>query len=254
MAFFNGTIRSDVLGMRTGVTLVLPFDVSSMSRQDFPVLYLLHGLSDDHTCWWRYTSVERYANERNMILVIPEVQRSFYTDMKYGLPYFTYVSDELPKKVERLIGITHRRNKTAVAGLSMGGYGALKCGFSRPDFFGYCAGFSSVTDSRRISCDFSLVPENQINGVFGSSVTPENDLLCLAENLAGLSREKRPQIYLTCGLDDFLYEDNRLLRSKLDNLKIDYTYEEWPGTHEWGFWDKSVEKAMNFFLSRMWHN
>lgn len=250
MSFFDGTIRSDVLRMRTNVTIISPFDISDVKREDCPVLYLLHGLSDDRTCWWRYTAVERYANARNMILIMPEVQRGFYTDMKYGLPYFEYITKELPAIIERMTGLTHRREKTFVAGLSMGGYGALKCALTYPDFYGACAGFSSAASAKRGS-ETDLMSESEVTAVMGDCLLPENDLIVLAQRLktkVDAGEAKYPGIYTTCGLEDFLYEDNQIFNGALDGLQIPHTYEEWHGGHQWGFWDDSVKRAIKFFL------
>lgn len=249
VAFLDGSVKSEVLGMRTGISLVLPFDINERPRADFPIIYLLHGLSDDHTCWWRYTSVERYANQRGFILVMPEVQRSFYTDMDKGLDYFTFISQELPTIIERLIGYKHRRENTFVAGLSMGGYGALKCGFSRPEFYGGCAGFSPALDKSRLYQNNDVMTGKEIVGIFGNSLKHSDDVLVLSENLVNLKADMRPKIYTSCGFDDFVYNDFLMLKSKLDSLNIKYKAEEWSGNHEWGFWDTSIQHAMDYFLN-----
>lgn len=147
MANFRGSIFSDQLGMRTNITVSLPFDVANKvgvttPQEDMPILYLLHGLSDDNTMWSRYTDIERFADYRGFIVVMPEVQRSFYSDMVYGPNYFSYIADELPQLVKSLFGIERPREKTFVAGLSMGGYGAAKVALSRPDRYMAAASFS----------------------------------------------------------------------------------------------------------------
>ena len=83
MAFLHCEIASESLRMATAVDVILP-DKGDLS--EVKTLYLLHGLTDDCTGWTRYTAVERYARERGLAVVLPEVQRSFYTDMAYGLP------------------------------------------------------------------------------------------------------------------------------------------------------------------------
>ena len=92
MSFFRGDFFSEELGMQTGIHVIIP---DAAKNSDLRVLYLLHGLSDNCSNWIRNTSIERYAVEYNTAVIIPEVQRSFYTDMKYGLNYFSYVADEL---------------------------------------------------------------------------------------------------------------------------------------------------------------
>ena len=92
MAFFKGSIRSQTLGMDTGLTVVLPFDRAAVPETECPAIYLLHGHGENADVWTRMTSAERYANAYGVALVMPEVQRSFYTDMAMGLSYFTYVT------------------------------------------------------------------------------------------------------------------------------------------------------------------
>ena len=136
MPCFDGSIFSCALGMTTSLRISLPdrFLIEQESAA-LPVLYLLHGLSDDHTAWSRRTSVERYAESAGIAVVMPEVQRSFYTDMVYGLRYFTYIAEELPALCRRLFPLSERREDTFIAGNSMGGYGALKAALRFPERF-----------------------------------------------------------------------------------------------------------------------
>ena len=110
------------------------------------MLYLLHGLSDDHTAWLRYTSIERYATARGLAVVMPAVHRSFYADEAHGHAYWHFVSEELPAIVAAFFRLSERREDTFVAGLSMGGYGALKLGLHHPERF---AAVASLSGRRR---------------------------------------------------------------------------------------------------------
>lgn len=130
MALFAGSLYAESLGMNTGVTVSLPGERRDRTG-DMPVLYLLHGLSDDHTSWVRRTDIDRYAEEWGVAVIMPEVQRSFYCDMTNGPRYFTYIVDELPALCQRLFRVSARREDNFVAGLSMGGYGAMKAALSR---------------------------------------------------------------------------------------------------------------------------
>ena len=146
MAFLRCEIAAESLRMATAVDVILP---DKGDLHDAKTLYLLHGLTDDCTGWTRYTAVERYARERGMAVVLPEVQRSFYTDMVYGLPYFTYVSEELPAVCRRMFGLAAAREQNYIFGLSMGGYGAMKCALTYPERYAGAASFSGVSDLRR---------------------------------------------------------------------------------------------------------
>src|SRR3954462_9658534 len=145
MALVRCDFYSDALGFGTSMTALLP-EPATGRPAEFPTLYLLHGLTDDDTAWTRFTSLERYAAELNLAIVMPQVQRSFYTDETWGHPYWTFVAEELPRKARALFRLTDDPAKTFVAGLSMGGYGAFKLALRHPDRFGAAASLSGVLD------------------------------------------------------------------------------------------------------------
>lgn len=251
MARFTVNFRSQTLEIATTMDVVIP-------RTDVPppVLYLLHGLSDDHSIWLRRTSVERYAEESGVALVIPAVGRSFYSDMAAGPNYFSFVNAELPSVVHRYFKLGVGREKSFVAGLSMGGYGALKLGLSNPERFAAIGSFSGAVDIVRIIEDLKASDEpdaekrlNEYRWIFGESLrvadTP-HDLGFLASGI----EPPVPDIYLACGAEDFLIEHNRGFRDRLQRLGIDFTYREEPGTHEWGFWDRHVRLFLEWLRDR----
>ena len=133
-------IFSDTIGMMTGVNVIIPEN----SKEPPAVLYLLHGLSDDQSAWTRRTSIERYVGDKNLAVIMPTTYRGYYTDMANGYRYWTYISEELPEKMRRIFRLSSEREKTFAAGLSMGGYGALKLGLRQPERFAAVAGFSSA--------------------------------------------------------------------------------------------------------------
>ena len=140
MALAQTHIFSDVLGMSTSLHVILPQAttaqigmVGERTAGDPPVLYLLHGLSDDDSIWLRRTSIERYAADYGIAVVMPRVERSFYQDMAHGEKYWTYLSQELPAIVAQLFRVSIRREDTFVAGLSMGGYGAMRLALAQPE-------------------------------------------------------------------------------------------------------------------------
>lgn len=251
MACFQGTIRSAELAMDTQLSVILPWDRPAENQQTpCKVLYLLHGLGDNAASWTRYTRIESYAREYGMAVVMPEVQRGFYRDMQFGLKYFSYVAKELPLLCNRFFGLDTSREKNYIAGLSMGGYGAVKCGLSFPLQYAGCASFSGVLDFHHI-LEEHLDDQNrdELTGLLGNEleVLDSDDLFKLAENVAALPRAERPGIFITCGKQDFLYKTNADFTACLDRLGLGYTYYEWDGEHEWGFWDESVRMALKFF-------
>lgn len=253
MAFIELSIYSENLGMQTSVSVVIPqkstsgeIGVDRAQREGkIKCLYLLHGLSDDHTIWMRRTSIERYADKYGICVVMPCGGTSFYTDMKYGKKYYTYVARELPRLICQIFNVSDRREDTYIAGLSMGGYGALKIGMRECDRFCMAAGLSSVADIQAVKEDFAyaLVP------VFGEEINipKEEDLLWLAGETAG--NPLRPRIYMGVGTEDFLYRDNQRLKEKLEKCQYDFTYREGPGMHSWDFWDEYIQYVLEWMLS-----
>lgn len=255
MAIFRGTIRSEALGMDTGLAIVLPYDrPAALQKTPCKTLYLLHGLGDNSEAWTRYTAVERYARDKGVAVVMPEVQRSFYADMQNGLRYFTYIADELPDLCVRLFQISAAPADTYIAGLSMGGYGALKCAFTHPERYAGCASFSGAVHIARILRDTLADRDDkhldEFRAVFGQqlSIPPEAELFHLAERLTRLPLEVIPDLYITCGEEDFLFDDNLVFKDHLEKLELPFVFEQWPGAHTWDFWDESVRRMLDRFL------
>ena len=253
MALFHVSMRSNSMGMSTNLYVTLPSDTSGIPEGGYPVMYLLHGMSDDHTKWLRATRIEEYAAKYNMCVVMPEGQISFYCNMAYGLPYDDYITKDLPEFIEKTFPVTHEREKTFIAGLSMGGYGALKSGIREYEKFGACAGLSSAINlfgSVSESDDHESYIYRIARGIKGDGlITPErDDLYKLTEKLAALPKEKRTRIYFTVGTEDFLYKDNLDFKAHLDRLGIEYAFEADPGSHSWDYWDVHIRHALKFFF------
>lgn len=254
MANFSGSISSTVLDMKTGLSVVTPRDILN-STDPYKVVYLLHGLSDNCHDWNENTQLTLLANTYNVVFIMPEVQRSFYTDMVHGLKYFTYISDELPKLCKRLFNISSKREDTYVMGLSMGGYGALKCALSRPEQYAGCAAFSAACYLS--DClDKSDTPEfenviSEMKAVFGENYekAPENETCYLAKICE--KSPVKPDIFMTCGTEDFIYDMSFKFKNFMMDIDIPFTYMEWPGVHEWYLWNKSLHLACEHFFTRI---
>ncbi len=243
MAFLHLEFPSAALGMTTGVQVILP-DTGALNEAS--TVYLFHGLTDNCTGWTRFSSCERYARERGIVLIIPEVQRSFYTDGVYGLNYFTYVSEELPQAMQRIFGLSARREQNFVMGLSMGGYGALKCALTHPQRYAGCGSFSGVAD---LGAFFALAdfpfPDREITALLGPDhiVPPEGDLKALLEKADDL-----PPIYLSCGEEDALYGMNCALSQALRDKGAIHRFDHRPGAHSWDFWDQSIQDCFSYLF------
>ena len=247
MAVFTGSVMAETLGMRTGLDVVTPAHIDYEDRRPYRVVYLRHGLSDNHSCWRDNTQLTQYADEYHVIFLCPEVQRSFYTDMAFGLKYFTYIVDELPKICRRLFGISTAREDTYIMGLSMGGYGALKCALTRPGQYAGCGAFSAACDLES-GISSGMMAREEICGLVGTELrlAPENDVFFLARQCAkGLVR---PRIYMSCGTEDSLRGMSKKFCGAAQALDFDLLYEEWQGAHDWYFWNASLRRALAHFF------
>lgn len=255
MSFFHGTIHSSVLNMDTTLGVILPHDRLAHPEQPPKTLILLHGLSDNGTAWSNRTSILRYAEAYGIAVLIPEVQRSFYQDMVGGPAYFQYISQELPQLASQMFGISVAPSDLFIAGNSMGGYGALKCGLTYPHRFAGIGAFSAVCNLRQWVEADGFGGERELPGwnrdrigIFGAVLKlPEGaDLYHLAKTAE--SAPQRPNIFMACGTEDFLYDMNQDFSQYMKTTTFDYTYEEWPGIHEWDFWDVATQKMLAHFL------
>ena len=246
MAFFRGDFTSQVMQMVTTIHVVMP---EYIDKKDTRVLYLLHGLSDNCSNWFRLTSLERYANEYKIAVVVPEVQRSMYTNMKYGLRYFDYVSEELPRFISQMFGVPNDREHRFVAGLSMGGYGALKCALTYPERYAGCAAFSSACDIQElVHGPLGEARKDENRAIYGEKleIPEEDDLFFLAEQCS--KQKEQPCFLMTCGDQDILLPQNHKLRDRMQELGFDLRYEEWEGDHTWMFWDTSLQLALSYLM------
>jgi putative tributyrin esterase len=247
MAFLQVEFYSQVLGMETAADVILPVGVKSRAYEDkikhIPVLYLLHGFSEDHTCWMRRSSIERYVRSLNLAVIMPNVHRSFYIDMKAGGAYFTFLTKELPAVMKHMFPLSDKREDTFIAGLSMGGYGAFKAALSYPDRYAGAASLSGALDIYRVFEDKEHMTEAR--AVFGDAVDGCNDLYALAGQCGEI-----PPLLQCCGIEDFLYGDNVKFRDVIRQKAKDYTYEEGPGTHNWDFWDTYIQKVIPWMIQR----
>lgn len=246
MAHLRCDVKSNIMGMTTSLEVVLP-DEGQM--KDAPVVYLLHGLSDNCSNWSRFTSVERYASEKGAAVIMPEVQRSFYADMALGIDYFTYVQWELPQICGRLFGLSAKREKNYVMGLSMGGYGALKCALTSPKQYAGCAAFSAAIEMENRLQYASGRQARELQAVVGpkGKVPPAMSLYAL---LKKRKVTQLPKFFITCGEQDGLYEENVCFVDSLEKKGASVRFEHWEGKHQWEVWDKSVRMALEVFLGK----
>lgn len=255
-AFCQCGFYSEALGVCVNINVIVPqssnsnigIDRLQMTKKLFPVIYLLHGLSDDHTIWSRRTAVELYAAQYECIIVMPSGGRSFYRNMASGARYKDFITVDLPNFIESTFPAEPDRKSRYIAGLSMGGYGALAIGLELPERYSKIAAFSSVADIQYFADNNMQNTEKE--SVFGKGKIADtaDDLFFLAGKTVNAA--DRPEIFLACGDEDFLYESNRKFRQHLDSIKYPYTYIEAPGVHNWYFWDEQIQNALKFFCGK----
>ena len=250
MALINCDFFSETLQVGTSLTVALPQQTEEqigvgsvrIGPDGPPVLYLLHGLSDDHTAWLRYTSIERYATARGLAVVMPAAGRSFYANEVHGHPYWDYVSEELPEVVASFFRVSGRREDTFVAGLSMGGYGALKLGLTHPERYAAVASLSGAVDVRALATRLERAEIAQ--RVFDVSFGPHDDLY---ELLAEVDPDDVPPLYISCGTEEErLMGANTKLVEQARDRGLDVTTDFRPGIHEWGLWDDVIQDVITW--------
>lgn len=263
MALLDVHCFSEALGLNVTFSVLLPQQTSARqigvasgaAQARSPTLFLLHGLSDDHTIWLRRTSIERYAAAKNLAVVMPAAGRSFYQDMASGPKYWTFISEELPALCRQWFPLSAAREENFVAGLSMGGYGALRLALTFPERFAAAASLSGALDLPRrlleIDKPGARIAAEEWRGIFGPRTVISNtdaDLRYLARcvSSSNYSPHAKPKLYLCCGTDDELLAESRSLRSSLAGEDLSLTYEEGPGGHEWGYWDRQIQRVLDW--------
>ena len=251
MALMRCDFFSDTLAMSVSMTVILPqrttaqIGMTGVERPgEPPVLYLLHGLSDDDTIWARRTSIERYVAPLGLAVVMPQVHRSFYSDEVHGLPYWTFLTEELPAVVGDFFRVSRRREDTFVAGLSMGGYGAMKWALRRPETFAAAASLSGALDVAALQFRADLRSDVD-DRVFGNrSVTGTSEDLFAVLDAA--DPEVAPLLSLRCGTGDALIESNRRFAEALFDKGFGCETDFGPGTHDWAYWDDQIQAVLDW--------
>lgn len=279
MALLHVNFYSSVLRMASSMDVILPetsqgIGVDGQPPWDgkslLPALYLLHGTTDDHTIWQRRTSLERYCAGRRLCVIMPNGHLSAYTNQKYGHRYLDFITEELPDICSKMFRISTAREDTFIAGLSMGGYGALKAGLNYPERYAMVGGFSSGVDRMVLipkkwqnfndPGDFEELRRSDpalwetlvwFHRNFGSPEDYRNDgvnnlfRVVPRQAIAGV---KLPRLYLACGTDDTLaWEPNVRFRALLEEYHVPYEWEQTRGVHEWRLWDIFIQR----FLDRL---
>lgn len=240
MAFCKLQYYSKALGVQTTAHVLLP---QGHAGGSFPVLYLLHGLSDDATMWTRQSCIERYVQELPLIVVMPDGGRGFYCDAVEGFAYQTAIAHDLIEYIDTIFPTKAERAGRCIGGLSMGGYGAIKLALQYPDLFVSAHSHSGALDYGHGSRLDS--PETgRILGPKAAGGGP-NDLYRLASEA---DPSKWPGVWIDCGLEDSMVGESQAFHAHLEKLGRAHEYHEYPGGHDWEYWDRHIQDALTFHM------
>lgn len=253
MAFLQVDYKSKQLGRKVHFNVFLPVDVDPDGKTGAPwqTLYLLHGIFGDCSSWVTSSCVQRYADDRNLCVIMPDGENGFYLDHPaYMNNYASWIGQELVEATRSLFTLSHRREDTWIGGLSMGGYGALRTGLKYADTFGGIAAFSSAmlpalirsrskTGSPADNTDYMRAMFGDPDHVLDTDLDP---LFLARERKA--SGKPMPRMYISCGEQDFLFSANRDFHDALVNLGVHHTWRTTPGGHTWEFWEQEIRHVV----------
>lgn len=252
--------ESKLVGKTLPYNVLLPVNYNQPESRSkrYPVIYLLHGLTGHYTNWLDKTRLVDYTAAYEVIVVMPEGNDGWYTDSVIvpANKYESYIMQELIPDVEKRFRASGERGGRAIAGLSMGGYGALKFGVKHPEMFVFAASMSGALDAASWTeadlkgLDFIWRTLQPVFGAEKSETRAANDLRKLyselnAQKIAGL-----PYVYVDCGTEDQLLEINRSFVDILTKQKVPHEYRQLPGGHSWAYWDSQVQEVLRIASKR----
>jgi len=245
-------LQSALLGKTVPYSVALPPDYRTSRAKRYPVLYLLHGLTGHYSDWTTKTNVADYASVHGMIIVTPEGNNGWYTDGATisGDKYESYILKELIPDVQKRYRTIETRYGRGIAGLSMGGYGALKFGVKSPGTFNFAASMSGALRAASWTeddlKDFRAIRDSLFGvfGAMGSETRKTNDIFELVRGMNNARVAALPYLYLDCGLEDPLFSSNADFASLLREKKIPHEYRQLPGNHNWAYWDQQAQEVV----------
>jgi putative tributyrin esterase len=250
--------ESKLVGKTLPYNVLLPVDYNQPAAKTklYPVVYLLHGLTGHYTNWLEHTRLADYAAGYGFIIVMPEGNDGWYTDSA-NVPtdkYESYIVQELIPDVEKRFRASIEREGRAIAGLSMGGYGAIKFGLKHPDKFAFAASLSGAFSAGSWT-EQDIKAPGVIRDSLMQTFGPANSETRAANDVLKLAREAKPEslpyLYVDCGTEDFLFSDNRQFVNLLLERKIPHEYRQLPGNHSWTYWDAQVQEVLRVAAKRL---
>ena len=251
--------HSPLVGKTLPYNVVLPGDYRASRVTRYPVLYLLHGLTGHYSDWLTRSNVADYASKYRIIIVMPEGNDGWYTDSATVASdkYESYFIRELLPDVQTRYRTIESRYGRGVAGLSMGGYGALKFGLKYPATFAFTGSMSGALRpaswTEEELKDFKAIRDSVLSvfGPMGSDTRTANDIHQLARSASAARISSLPYIYLDCGTEDVLANDNARYAALLHEKKIAHEYRQLPGNHNWQYWDQQVQEVLKIAAEKL---
>lgn len=245
MASITLSFHSEALERTVPLRALVPLE--DAPRVPMPAMYLLHGLYGSEQDWFQYTRVMLWARAKGLAVFCPAGENGFYVNQAdTGEAYMRYVGEELPAFTRRLFPLSSRREDTFIAGLSMGGFGALNAGLTYPETFGKVAALSAALrpwkrmDKPQGGC---VQRPAYARALFGQDTEPWNTL-----TLARQCGARAPELWLSCGAQDDLLEENIALVDGLRQAGIPAYFDQPPGAHNWDFWDREIQRVIDWLM------
>lgn len=248
MALVSVHYRSDQLKKTVEICLAVP-DCDGRFRKplsEYPVVYLLHGLSEDASSWIRKSNVERYALERGLVAVMPSVDRSMYCDGVLGQNYFTYLTQELPEYLQKVFGLSRQRERNSIMGFSMGGFGAARAALTYPERYAAWGSLSGMVELTPMLCRLDDTTRAEFPFLAAEAerldTTPLNPV-----NLISPEAQRGLRGYLACGLEDELLLCTRRFQAVSEKAGANNRFVYVPERgHNWTFWEEQLPKFLDF--------
>lgn len=247
------SVQSAALGRAMKYRVLLPADYATSQRR-YTVLYLLHGLGGDYKDWTTRTNIAEYSRTLPLIIVMPDGENSWYTNAANSPEerFEDYILTDLQADVAAKYRTINSRHGRTIAGLSMGGYGALKMALRRPGAFTVAASFSGAFSATRPELAKMIPSEaDRLRRIYGdddSASRRQNDLPTLA---AAAKPGSVPYIYIDCGIADGLVNVNREVVAALHKSGVAYEYHEVAGAHTWEYWDRRIREFLPVLMKKL---
>ena len=245
-------LNSRLMGRKVPYRVVLPtgYDKKEENSRRYPVIYLLHGLTGHFDNWTTKARLADHAAGLKMIIVTPEGENGWYTDnlSKENQNYDSYIIKELIPEIDRRYRTLSRREQRAIAGLSMGGYGAIKFGLKYPDMFVLAGSFSGALGVATITeRTFPGAVGKTVDAIFGpegSEIRKANDPFDVVRRATPEKIKTFPFLYIDCGTEDYLFQNNREFVQLLLEKNVPHEYRQLPGAHNWQYWNQQVQEFL----------